>query len=62
MAKQFVIYTPFSDIYGNENIDRRIAKMFSKLHRAVQREIEVRYKLTEVSSKTFCSLFFKNYF
>ncbi|KAL3997762.1 UTP15 C terminal family protein [Acanthocheilonema viteae] len=40
--------TIMCDIYGNENIDRRIAKMFSKLHRAVQREIEVRNKLTEL--------------
>uniref|UniRef100_A0A0R3S4F6 ATP-dependent RNA helicase n=1 Tax=Elaeophora elaphi TaxID=1147741 RepID=A0A0R3S4F6_9BILA len=36
------------DIYGNENIDRKIAKTFSKLHRVVQREIEVRNKLTEL--------------
>lgn len=48
-----VIYILFSDIYGNENIERRIAKMFSKLHRAVQREIEVRNKLSEVNSLSF---------
>lgn len=36
------------DIYGNENIEQRIARIFSKLHRAVQREIEVRNKLAEL--------------
>ncbi|VDK75783.1 unnamed protein product [Litomosoides sigmodontis] len=40
--------TIMCDIYGNENVDEKIAKMFSKLHRAVQREIEIRNKLTEL--------------
>ncbi|CAG9531079.1 unnamed protein product [Cercopithifilaria johnstoni] len=40
--------TIICDVYGNENIDRKIAKMFFKLHREIQREIEVRNKLTEL--------------
>uniref|UniRef100_A0AAF5RX61 U3 small nucleolar RNA-associated protein 15 homolog n=1 Tax=Wuchereria bancrofti TaxID=6293 RepID=A0AAF5RX61_WUCBA len=40
--------TIMCDIYGNENIEQRIARIFSKLHRAVQREIEVRSKLAEL--------------
>uniref|UniRef100_A0A915PPU7 U3 small nucleolar RNA-associated protein 15 homolog n=1 Tax=Setaria digitata TaxID=48799 RepID=A0A915PPU7_9BILA len=40
--------TVMCDIYGNENIEQKIAKMFSKLHRAVQREIEIRNKLAEL--------------
>ncbi|VDN85787.1 unnamed protein product [Brugia pahangi] len=40
--------TIMCDIYGNENIEQKIARIFSKLHRAVQREIEVRNKLAEL--------------